>query len=156
MEMGICFGSVRLVLLTLTKLAGLGVSFGMVGYLPFLVLSVASLRRMMLLILQKTSWRLHLVLMLVPTVSRMRVSNWMKVTKILLLAHLFGLMVACFLIRSLRLGLPGQVFMPMLLVSPGSIGGGIILICYLPCLMEGVRHDIILFYPGPPAVGSSC
>ena len=127
-------------LLTLTRLAGLGVSFIMVGNQPFLVLGGAALGRTMLLILPKTSWRLHLVLMLMPTVSLLRVSIWMEVTVTLLLALLFGLMVAWFLTRSLRLGLPGQVFMLISLVNPGSIGGGVILICYLLCLMEGVRH----------------
>ena len=43
-------------------------------------------------------------------------------------------------LRSLRLVLPGQLIMPVLLVNPGSTGGAVILICYLPCLMEGVRH----------------
>ena len=36
-------------------------------------------------------------------------------------------------------GLLEQEFMLILLVNPGSIGGGLILICFLPCLMEGAR-----------------
>ena len=75
--MGNCSGSVHLplwfmlgrvlssaVLLIWTRLAGLGVSFGMVGCLLFLVVLWVTLGRVMLLILLRTSWRLHLVRML--------------------------------------------------------------------------------------------
>ena len=62
-----------------------------------------------------------------------------RLSGFLLLALLSGLMVAWFLTRSLGLVLLGLVCMHMLLVHPGFVGGEVMSMCFLPCLMEGVR-----------------
>ena len=72
MVMGICFGIAHflhlftlgkvlssLVLLARIRRAGLGVSFGMAGYLPFLAMLSVTPGRLMLLVLQRIGWKLH-------------------------------------------------------------------------------------------------